>query len=114
MIAWRGGPIRRQTERGFSSIPKAAARSLSRPCRVLPMRARRSRQPGLRIEVIELSRYDQRRHEGGAVGTAFGASEEPGLAAQGKAAQRALRRVVCQADPSVVDEAGEPVAAAHM
>jgi hypothetical protein len=49
-----------------------------------------------------------------AVGTAFGASEEPGLAARGKAAQRALRRIVCQADPSVVDEAGEPVAAAHM
>ena len=70
-------------------------------------------EPGLRIDVVELCRHDQRRHEGGAVGTTFGAGEEPGLAAEGKAAQRALRRIVCQADPSVIDEASEPIPAAQ-
>lgn len=70
-------------------------------------------EPGLRIDVVELCGHDQRRHDGGAVGTTFGAGEQPGLAAESKAAQRALRRIVCQTDPPVIDEASEPVPAAQ-
>src|SRR5579859_1241039 len=71
------------------------------------------REPGLRIDVVELCRHNQRYHDGGAVGTTFGAGEEPGLAAQGKAAQRTLRRIVCQADSSIFDEARESIPAAQ-
>ena len=41
------------------------------------------RQPGLRIDVVELCRHDEGRHDGGAVSATFGASEEPGFASQG-------------------------------
>ena len=34
-------------------------------------------EPGLRIDVVEFRRHDQRRHERGAIGAAFGAGEEP-------------------------------------
>src|SRR4029077_6601194 len=37
-------------------------------------------EPGLRIDVIELRRHDQRRHDGSAGGAAIRASEEPGIA----------------------------------
>jgi len=40
-------------------------------------------EPGLRIDVIELRRHDQRRHDGSAVGAAIRASEEPGFASEG-------------------------------
>ena len=46
-------------------------------------------------------------HDGGALGAAIGAGEQPRLSAQGKAAQRAFGGVVGQADPAVVEEAGE-------
>ena len=72
------------------------------------------REPGLRVDVVELCRHDQCRHDGGAIGTALGAGEEPGLAAEGKAAQCALRRIVGQADSPVRDEAGEPIPAAQL
>lgn len=35
------------------------------------------RQPSLRIDVVEPCRHDQRRHDAGAIGTTFGAGEEP-------------------------------------
>ena len=51
-------------------------------------------QPGLRIDVVELCRHDQRRHDNGPVGATFGAGEDPGLASEGKTAQRPFCRVV--------------------
>ena len=39
-------------------------------------------QPSLRVHVVELRRHDQRGHDGGAVGAAFGAGEEPRLPSQ--------------------------------
>jgi hypothetical protein len=42
-------------------------------------------QPGLRFDVVELRRHEQRRHDSGAVG--FGAGEEPRLPSQGKASR---------------------------
>jgi hypothetical protein len=32
-------------------------------------------EPGLRIDVVELCRHDQRRHDGGAIGAPFGTGE---------------------------------------
>ena len=66
-------------------------------------------EPGLRIDVVEFGGHDQGRHDGGTLGTAIGAGEQPGFAAQGKAAQGSFGCVVGQADPAVVDEAGEAV-----
>ena len=66
-------------------------------------------QPGLRIDVVELRRHDQRGHDCGAVGAALGAGEQPRLPPQGKSAQRAFSRVVGQADPAVVDEADKAI-----
>ena len=53
------------------------------------------RQPGLRIDVVELRRRDQRGHEGGAIGAALRAGKQPGLASQGKSAlpRRALAAI---------------------
>ena len=66
-------------------------------------------EPGLRIDVVELGRVDQRVHDRGALAAAIGAGEQPGLAAEGNAAQRSLGGVVGQADAAVVEEAGEGV-----
>lgn len=61
-------------------------------------------EPGQRIDVVELGRHDQRGHDRRPVGPAFGTGKEPRLTSQRKAAQRALGRVVGEADPAVVDE----------
>jgi len=66
-------------------------------------------QPSLRIDVVEFRRRDQRRHDGGAFGTTFGTGEEPRLSAEGKSAQGAFGGVVGQANPPIVEEAGEPI-----
>ena len=63
--------------------------------------------PGLRIDVVELGGLDQRVHHGGALAAAIGAGEQPRLAAERDAAQRALGGVVGQADAAVVEEARE-------
>lgn len=52
----------------------------------------------MRIDIVHLSCDDQGIHEGGAVTTTLGASEEPGLPAKLDTAQRPLRRIVRQAD----------------
>jgi hypothetical protein len=65
-------------------------------------------EPGLRVDVVEFRRHDQRGHDGGAVGAAFGAGKEPRLASQGKSAQCTFGRIVSEADAAVVDEAREP------
>ena len=43
---------------------------------------------GLWIDVVELRSHDQRGHDSGAVGAAFGAGEQRRLASQRKSAQR--------------------------
>ena len=68
-------------------------------------------EPGLRIDVVELGGDDQRVHEGGALGAAVGAGEQPRLSAESKAAQRPFGGIVRQADAAVVEEAGEAVPA---
>jgi hypothetical protein len=37
---------------------------------------------GQRIDIVELRRHDQRGHGSGTIGTAFGAGEQPGFAAE--------------------------------
>lgn len=65
------------------------------------------REPGVRIDVIEFFRLDQRIDEGGALATAFGAGEEPGFPAERDLAQSSLRCIVRYADAAVVKESGE-------
>lgn len=66
-------------------------------------------EPRFRVDVIEARRHDERRHHGGSFGTPIGAGEQPCRSSKSKAAQDALRGIVGQADPSVVDKAGEAV-----
>ena len=68
-------------------------------------------EPGLRIDVVELRGLDQRGHGRRPVGTTFGAGEEPRLSAKCKSPKSTLGRIIRQADPAVVDKAGEPVPA---
>src|ERR1700748_3790571 len=37
-------------------------------------------KPGLRVDVVELSRHDQGGHDGSTLGTTIGAGEQPGVA----------------------------------
>ena len=64
-------------------------------------------EPGLRIDVVELGGDDQAVDDGGALAAAVGAGEQPCLAAERDAAQRSLGGIVGEADPAVVEEAGE-------
>lgn len=64
-------------------------------------------QPGLWVDVVELSRADQRVEGGCALTTAVGAAEEPCLSPEGDAAQCALRGIVRRTDPSILEEPGE-------
>ena len=64
-------------------------------------------EPGLGIDVVQLRGDDQGIHERGAVATALGTGKQPGLAAEGDAAQGPFGRVVRQADPAVVEDASE-------
>ena len=64
-------------------------------------------EPGLRIDVIQLSRHDQRAHHGRALTTAIGTGEEPRLATERDAAQLPLGGIVSEADLPVVEEARE-------
>lgn len=68
-------------------------------------------QPGLRIDVVELGRHNERGHGCRSVGAAFGAGEEPRLSPQRKSSKGALSRIVRETDPAIVDEASEPVPA---
>ena len=56
-------------------------------------------KPCLRVDVVELGGHDQGGHDGSTLGTTIGAGEQPGFAAQGKAAQGPFGCVVGQADP---------------
>jgi hypothetical protein len=72
-------------------------------------------QLGLRVDVVEPGGLDQRVEDGGALTTAIGAAEQPCLADQPHAAQRAFGGVVAETDPAVVQEPGERrLAAQHV
>jgi hypothetical protein len=64
-------------------------------------------QPGLRVDVVEPGRYDEREHDGGTRGTAVRTGEQPCLSSKSQAAQCSFRRIVRQADPAILREAGE-------
>ena len=68
-------------------------------------------QPGLRIDIVKTGGLDQRVKHGGALSTAIGAAEQPGLAPEGHAAQRPFGRVVREADPAIAQEPGEGIPA---
>jgi len=61
----------------------------------------------LRVDVVELGGADQRVECCGALAATIGAGEQPSLAAERDAAQRAFGSVVGQADTTVVAEGGE-------
>ena len=63
-------------------------------------------EPGLRIDVVEAGGLDERDHDGGALGAAVGAGEQPCPPAQSQTPQGALGRIA-ETDPAVFDEAGE-------
>ena len=57
------------------------------------------RQPSLWIDPVQLSRFDEAEDAGGTVAALIGAGEQPVLAADGDAAERALGRVVVDLEP---------------
>lgn len=70
-------------------------------------------EPCLGIDVVEPGGGDEAEHERGALSSAIGAGEEPGLSAQGDAAQGALRAVVRQTDAAVLEEGCERISVAQ-
>ena len=68
-------------------------------------------EPCLGIDVVEATGRDHRQHDGGTVGAALTAGEGPIAPSQGDASQCALGAIVGQADPAIVEEAGEVVPA---
>ena len=64
-------------------------------------------EPGLWVDIVEFGRADQRVDRSGMLTAAIGAGKQPSFAAECNAAQRALGRVVGQADAAVVEEASE-------
>jgi hypothetical protein len=64
-------------------------------------------EPGLRIDVIHLGGDDQAVKDRRALTATIGSAEQPGLAAQGHAPQRALGGVVAEPDATIVEEADE-------
>ena len=59
------------------------------------------------VDVVEFGGSNQCVHRRGALTTTLGAYEEPGLPAESHAAQGALGGIVCEANPSIVDEPRE-------
>jgi hypothetical protein len=68
-------------------------------------------EPGLGIDVVKATGCDHRQHDGGTVGATRAAGEGPVAPSQGDASQCALGTIVGQADPAIVEEAGEVVPA---
>jgi len=66
-------------------------------------------EPSLRVHVIEASGLDQGLEDGRALAATIGSAEQPGLTAEWHAAQGTFGGVIGQADPAVVEEAGEGV-----
>ena len=67
------------------------------------------RKPGLRINIIEFGRVNERQHHCRALTAAIGAGEQPGLPAKRNSAQLAFGGIVAQADAAVIEEAGKDV-----
>jgi hypothetical protein len=63
---------------------------------------------GLRLDVVELARLDQRRDAGPVFGSLVMTSEERVLAIENDRADAALDNVGVEFDASVVEEADEP------
>ena len=68
-------------------------------------------EPGFGIDVVQATGRDHRQHDGGAVSATQTAGEGPVAPSQGDAAQRSFGGVVAEADPAIVEEAGEVVPA---
>lgn len=68
-------------------------------------------EPGLGIDVIETTGRDHRQHDGGTVGATLATGEGPVPPSQSDASQCSLSAIVGQADPAIVEEAGEAVPA---
>ena len=66
-------------------------------------------QPGLRVDVVELGRLNQRQDDGGTFAAAIRSREQPRLSSECDASQRAFSGVVAEADASIVQEASEHV-----
>ncbi len=66
-------------------------------------------QPGLGIDVVEFCGDDEAVEDGGTLAAAVGTGEQPCLSAESQPAQGALGGIVGQADPAVVEEAGEGI-----
>ena len=64
-------------------------------------------QPGLRVDIVHLGRDDQAVHHRRALPATIRAAEQPRLPAEGDAPQRALGRVVRDANSAIVEEPGE-------
>lgn len=64
-------------------------------------------KPCFGVDVIEAAGCDHCQHDGGSVGATLATGECPIPSSQSNASQSALSGVVRQADPTVVEEAGE-------
>ncbi len=72
-------------------------------------------EPGWRIDVVQLGCDDQTVDVGCTLATTVGTGKQPRLAAQGDSSERPLGRVVGEANPPVLEEAGErPPALQHV
>jgi hypothetical protein len=61
------------------------------------------REPGARVNIVELCRGDQRIHGRGPFSAAVTAGEQPALAAKRHTTKRPFGGVVGQADPSIIE-----------
>ena len=68
-------------------------------------------EPGFGIDVVQATGRDHRQHDGGSVSATQTAGEGPVAPAQRDAAQRSFGGVAAEADPAIVEEAGEVVPA---
>ena len=75
--------------------------------RMIGQPSKQIREPGLRVDVVELGGLDQRVDGGGTAAAFVGAGEGPVVAPDRDAAQRPLGGVVGHAQAAVVEEAGE-------
>lgn len=64
-------------------------------------------EPCLWIDVVERGGLDQRQHDRGALAAVIGTGEQPRLAAERNAAQRAFGSVVAGTNEPIFEEAGE-------
>ena len=64
-------------------------------------------EPSLRVDVVHFCGDDKAVHFRRPLSAAVGTCEQPRFSAQGNSAQRALRGVIGQTDPAIVEEPGE-------